>query len=93
MRQHVGSLPVRARERALPEATFIAKKGDALIWHADLAHGGKPISVTRSRRSVVTHYCPKYATPLFSENNPTELFDHHGKGYYTTSYYPGPPGT
>lgn len=92
VREHVDSLPVRARERALPEATFLAKKGDALIWHADLAHGGKPISVTRARRSVVAHYCPKYSSPLFTENNTTQFLDHSGKGYYTSSYYLGPPG-
>lgn len=36
---------------------FHAKKGDVLIWHANLLHGGKPIlDKNRSRKSMVLHY-------------------------------------
>lgn len=46
------------------------KKGEALIWHANLLHGGAPQKdLTRSRHSQVTHYyfegC-KYYTPMNS---------------------------
>lgn len=46
------------------------KKGEVLIWHANLLHGGAPQKdLTRSRHSQVTHYyfadC-KYYTPMNS---------------------------
>lgn len=51
--------------------TFLAKKGQALIWSANLLHGGSPqIDSTLSRWSQVTHYyfddC-LYYTPAFSD--------------------------
>jgi hypothetical protein len=51
--------------------TFLAKKGDALIWCANLLHGGAPqLDPARSRWSQVTHYyfedCAYY-TPMLSE--------------------------
>jgi ectoine hydroxylase len=37
--------------------TFTASKGDVLIWHANLLHGGsKVINPTRTRKSMVMHY-------------------------------------
>ncbi|HEX3378291.1 MAG TPA: phytanoyl-CoA dioxygenase family protein [Paraburkholderia sp.] len=36
---------------------FPAKKGDVLIWHANLLHGGGPIAdPSRTRKSLVFHY-------------------------------------
>jgi hypothetical protein len=86
IRRHVATLPKGAADNGMPEKKFIAKRGDVLIWHADLAHGGSPISQTRSRRSVVTHYCGKYAAPLFAEWLSTSL-QTHKQGLHTTSYY------
>lgn len=37
--------------------TFVANTGDALIWHANLVHGGsKQIDPLATRRSLVIHY-------------------------------------
>ncbi len=37
--------------------TFLPKKGDVLIWHANLLHGGHPINNPESsRKSIVLHY-------------------------------------
>jgi ectoine hydroxylase len=45
------------KEKKLTPKTFLAKKGDVLIWHANLAHGGSPvINPTRTRKSMVIHY-------------------------------------
>lgn len=45
------------RERGLPLRSFTAKKGDTLIWHPQLPHGGSNIvDASRSRRSIVFHY-------------------------------------
>jgi hypothetical protein len=51
--------------------TFMARKGQALIWCANLLHGGSPqTDPTRTRWSQVTHYffddCVYY-TPAFSD--------------------------
>lgn len=45
------------REKGLKQQTFLPKKGDVLIWHANLLHGGQ--AITRpgaTRKSMVAHY-------------------------------------
>lgn len=45
------------RENGLKKQLFLAKRGDVLIWHANLLHGGSPIaSPGATRRSMVCHY-------------------------------------
>jgi phytanoyl-CoA hydroxylase len=45
------------RARGLVEQRFCARSGDVFLWHAQLYHGGAPITnPRRSRRSLVTHY-------------------------------------
>jgi ectoine hydroxylase-related dioxygenase (phytanoyl-CoA dioxygenase family) len=51
---------------------FTAKKGQALIWSANLLHGGLKIKDnSRTRWSQATHYyfegCEKYYAPMFSD--------------------------
>lgn len=51
----------------------VVRKGQAILWAANLLHGGAPqIGKSRSRHSVVVHYffegC-KYCTPLLSVGN------------------------
>jgi ectoine hydroxylase len=44
-------------ENNLEKKEFYAKKGDLLIWHANLLHGGSPIAdKSSSRKSMVMHY-------------------------------------
>ena len=54
----------------LQPASLSIKKGDAIIWSANLLHGGAPIiDPARTRFSQVTHYYFSdciYYTPLFS---------------------------
>jgi len=61
---------------------FNAKKGQALIWAANLLHGGlEVIDQKRTRWSQATHYyfegCEHYYTPMFSDpfNNKYSLKD------------------
>ena len=66
------------RGHELEPIEFHPKAGDALIWSANLVHGGKPIvEVGRTRWSQVTHYffdgCI-YVTPLFSDPELGEWF-------------------
>lgn len=53
---------------------FVAKKGSALIWAANLLHGGLQVKDNeRTRWSQATHYyfdkCEKYYVPMFSDPN------------------------
>ncbi len=44
----------------LKKEVFVAKKGDVLVWHANLVHGGLPhLDKTRTRKSMVVHYFVK----------------------------------
>ncbi|MBS1918010.1 MAG: phytanoyl-CoA dioxygenase family protein [Bacteroidetes bacterium] len=39
---------------------FLAKKGDAFVWHANLVHGGLPVEDPKqTRKSMVIHYYAK----------------------------------
>ncbi len=56
----------RCADQGMPEQRFLARKGDILIWSADLVHGGSPIvDATLTRRSLVAHACPVTANPHF----------------------------
>jgi phytanoyl-CoA hydroxylase len=49
-------------ESGLKKATFTANKGDLLIWHANLLHGGEPlVDKNSTRKSMVFHYYAKDA--------------------------------
>lgn len=52
--EKIGSV---VNEKKLPKKIFTAKKGDILIWHANLIHGGEKITRAGStRKSMVVHY-------------------------------------
>lgn len=55
----------------LPEESFLARKGQALIWCANLLHGGsRQVDPRLTRWSQVTHYYFEdciYYTPAFSD--------------------------
>jgi ectoine hydroxylase-related dioxygenase (phytanoyl-CoA dioxygenase family) len=84
--RHMQELKDRATEAGLKKELLAAKRGDVLIWHADLIHGGNPIRAGVTRKSVVTHYCPKHVSPLYTELKKTRVF-HYRNHIYTTAYY------
>ena len=50
-------LAEKVKELGLKKEIFRAKKGDLLIWHANILHGGEPhIDKSRTRKSLVYHY-------------------------------------
>jgi ectoine hydroxylase-related dioxygenase (phytanoyl-CoA dioxygenase family) len=56
--------------KQFPKKEFYAKKGDLLIWHANLLHGGAPIIDKHStRKSMVMHY---YAKDVIKYHDITE---------------------
>ncbi|HMH23387.1 MAG TPA: phytanoyl-CoA dioxygenase family protein [Puia sp.] len=47
-------------EKGLQKELFLAKKGDILVWHANLIHGGLPVvNPALTRKSMVIHYYAK----------------------------------
>lgn len=62
-------------ERGLEPETLLAEKGDVLVWHSQLFHGGSPIKdKSKTRKSLVTHYFTKEDfqqdnTPLVTDNS------------------------
>lgn len=84
--RHEGSFPHLAAERGLTLETFRAKAGDVLIWAADLAHGGRPISSEATRKSVVTHYCPREIAPTYFEQMTGRELRRHRSGHYFTTF-------
>jgi ectoine hydroxylase-related dioxygenase (phytanoyl-CoA dioxygenase family) len=79
-----------AQRRDVALQAFLPKKGDALLWHAGIAHGGSPITLPNAtRRSLVGHYCPVGTRPLYHYYKPGQRRVYEALGYrYTTSYYP-----
>lgn len=49
---------------------YLPKKGDALIWHSQLAHGGSQITNdSLTRKSLVGHFCPVGTLPNWANTN------------------------
>lgn len=67
----------RIAATGLPRDQALLRKGEALVWAANLAHGGSPIlDLESTRRSLVTHFyfedCAYY-TPLVSDEQSGRL--------------------
>ncbi|MDP4826042.1 MAG: hypothetical protein NWR73_00025, partial [Flavobacteriales bacterium] len=55
--------------RKLKEVKHLPKKGDILLWHANLLHGGsKLIDPSKTRKSMVCHYIASNAI-CYHENS------------------------
>lgn len=69
--------------------TFLAKKGDIFVWHADLAHGGSPVTRRElTRQSLVGHFCPRSAKPKYFTDRPDRAAIRHcGDLAYSSWHY------
>jgi phytanoyl-CoA hydroxylase len=67
---YLAQLHTQAKSRNIDQKRLIAKKGDVLIWHADLAHGGSKITKTLTRRSLVAHYVPFSVKAAYKDKIP-----------------------
>lgn len=64
--EFLAGLDSQAAERGIDRASFLPKRGDVLLWHADLAHGGsKQTNEAATRRSIVVHYMPLSVEPNY----------------------------
>ena len=67
----------QCEQHGLEETTFCGKAGDTFLWHEQLLHGGRAIAdMSRTRRSIVTHYWTK------SSMAPDADIVAYGAGFY-----------
>jgi ectoine hydroxylase-related dioxygenase (phytanoyl-CoA dioxygenase family) len=78
-----------AERLGMERQTFLARKGDVLLWSADLAHGGSPVTDTSlTRRSLVGHFCPVGVEPnYYSYRADRRTQVPFGGGFYSSEYY------
>lgn len=71
---------------ALPTREFIAARGEVLLWHSALMHGGAPpLNEHRTRKSFVVHYS-SLATQRSRECAVSEIVDGQpGESVFSTS--------
>lgn len=85
---HLQYLKDEAAHQGYELRSFLPKKGDALIWHADLPHGGGEITNPGlTRRSLVTHYCPAKLAPHYLQLLSDKTKVRTASGNYMTSMY------
>lgn len=79
----------QAERLGLEEKTFLPKKGDALLWSADLAHGGSQVTgPSLTRKSLVGHYCPDRVDPFYFRLRPEQRTKgRFGDCRFATKYY------
>ena len=84
-------LDTTCEEHHLPKETLLIKKGDVLIWHAALAHGGAMITnPEQTRKSFVCHYSTEQALP-YHRNFPAQIpvkQDYNGVAIYNNPLFP-----
>jgi ectoine hydroxylase-related dioxygenase (phytanoyl-CoA dioxygenase family) len=82
--QYESYLRALIRQHDLPIRELVIPRGTALVWAANLIHGGAPIRQPGlTRRSQVTHYyfegcvyyTPVYPNPLLGELHLREVYD------------------
>ena len=77
-------------ERGFQPERFLARRGDVLIWHANLLHGGEPVRNRQLRRwSQVVHYF--FADCLYT--TPLRTFGHGEGGAFLRNPYDLATGT
>jgi ectoine hydroxylase-related dioxygenase (phytanoyl-CoA dioxygenase family) len=89
--RYLAGLHERSRELGLERRRHLPRKGDVLVWSADLAHGGSPVtSPEATRKSLVCHYCPGKLRPdyaLVGYERP-RVYSYPGGGRYCSWHYP-----
>jgi phytanoyl-CoA hydroxylase len=74
-------------EGKIPRQTLLLNKGDLLVWHAALAHGGLPITSNppKTRKSLVVHYSTRRAYPTatrFGSTDAPVVYENNGIAIY-----------
>ena len=92
-RAYLQGLHERSHRLGLKRESFLPRKGDALVWSADLAHGGSAVTDRDlTRKSLVSHYCPASIRPYYWSYKRRQrwLVRCHEHASYTSGHYPRP---
>jgi hypothetical protein len=86
---YMDNLVQTCENAGLQKETFLAKKGEILIWHSALVHGGNEIhNKELTRRSLVTHYCPASGKPnYFNIQKDSVCKRPFAGGFYSSRHY------
>jgi ectoine hydroxylase-related dioxygenase (phytanoyl-CoA dioxygenase family) len=77
-------------QQNFPKEIFQAKKGDMLIWHSNLVHGGEPmLNPELSRKSMVAHYFAEGVICYHEISERPALFDTSLVGDPEDAFYKG----
>ena len=75
------------QQRNLKPECLYANKGDLLIWHSQLFHGGsKIVDKTKTRKSLVTHYFTSEDFPDFCPTPVGDLGTYMDRPAQTVNY-------
>jgi len=88
--RYLDSLHEQAQRLGCERIRFLPKKGDALIWAADLAHGGAAQTQPAiTRKSIATHFCAVDNEPLYFQNGSSrsKRIRHESGAYYCYRNY------
>jgi phytanoyl-CoA hydroxylase len=86
----LAQLHEQARSRGIQVERFLARRGDILVWHSDLAHGGARIQQPdATRRSLVTHFCPFSVKPHYMDVIGADYFEleYNQHSYFTSRHF------
>jgi len=76
-------------ENRFEEKHFLAKKGDCIIWNANLVHSGSPIqNKAATRYSLITHFCLAKNRPnYFNFLKNASRVKHNAVCYFSSCHY------
>ena len=78
------------RQNNLQKQVFTAKKGDVLIWHGNLIHGGEPmLNKELTRKSFVVHYFAENVIAYHEISERPAIFDTELVGEIQDEFYKG----
>jgi len=78
------------RENQLQKEIFTAKKGDVLVWHGNLIHGGEPmLNKELTRKSFVVHYFAADVIAYHEISERPAIFDTDLVGEVHEEFYKG----
>ena len=78
------------QKHAFQKEIFLAKKGDVLIWHGNLIHGGEPmLNKELTRKSFVVHYFAADVIAYHEISERPAIFDTELVGEVEDDFYKG----
>lgn len=80
----------RIQANGLEPVMYCPKKGDVLIWHGALAHGGLRVANPNlTRQAYVTHYTSLEARPAWTHSKDCQSFVANGGYVFASSWLQG----